>query len=150
MANKCQLDLVFTLFFLNFSHNPVPRQGPAVCPHHHMAGTGTVSRQSLISPLLQYSSKISSKAKLRHQLSKDDMTITIESFQYLSSPPQCDISATFDSLPDPVQQVLLRFSSLTVCSFLFRKPFRPWLKQRLLWSGDAHTVSFNSNLCNLS
>jgi len=27
--------------------------------------------------------------------------------QYLSSPPQCDISATFDSLPDPVQQALV-------------------------------------------
>ena len=64
MANKCQLDLVFTLFFLNFSHNPVPRQGPAVCPHHHMAGTGTVSRQSLISPPLQHSSKYPPKQNL--------------------------------------------------------------------------------------
>ena len=107
----------FHPFFLNFSHNPVPRQGPAVCPHHHMAGTGTVSGQSLISPPLQYSSQISFKAKVRHQLRKDDLTNSIESFQYLSSPPQCDISATFDSLPDPVQQVFLRFSSLTVCPF---------------------------------
>lgn len=111
MADKCKIDLVVT-FFLNFSHNPVPRQGPAVCPHHHMAGTGTMSGQALISPPLQYSSQISSKAKLRHYLRKDDVTNTIESFQYLSSPPQCDISATFDSLPDPVQQVFLRFSSL--------------------------------------
>ena len=49
MADKCQIDLVVTFFF-NFSHNPVSRQGPAVCPHHHMAGTGTGSSQSLISP----------------------------------------------------------------------------------------------------
>ena len=148
MANKCQLDLVFTLFFWILV--TILFLGKALLCALIIIWLAQVQFWASSDLPLQYSSQISSKAKLRHQLRKDDIKNTIESFQYLSSPPQCDVSATFDSLPDPVQQVFLRFSSLTVCSLWFRKPFRPWLKQRLLWSGDAHTVSSNSKLYDLS